>query len=296
MAMTYTSLTAAKGTTGAIANWVNYSRLDIGTIVDESQPLIYSMLRVREMRTKFTFNMPIYGASVALPTNFLDPIGKIYCPSINRRFAQKDENYILTNRNYDETSGTLTSNPFTTSIGSTQVSVYLGGHGFNQESSINFSGSTAVGGITPNGTYDIVSITDANDFVIDTLTQVATSTVSGGGSDVAYLCDNLVGGISNYWAIWDEEIHFDSAFLQAMNCQLQFYQSLPLLSSSNQSNFLTNRYPQLVRTACVTAAADFMKDDTEYQKGMTRLQAMVQQINIENDMSMRGMELDTETP
>jgi hypothetical protein len=296
MAMSYTSLTAAKGTTGAIANWVNYSKLDIGTIVDEAQAAIYMTLRTREMRTKFTFNMPIGNSFIALPTNFLDPIGKLYSPSINRTYGQKDENYILVNRNYDETSGTLGANPLTTSVGSTQVTVNLPSHGFNQESSINLSGATAVGGITPNGTFDIVTIVDPNDFIIDTLTQTATSTVSGGGSGISYLCDNLVPGISNYWAIWDEEIHFDSAFLQAMNCQLQYYRSLPLLSNSNQTNFLTTRYPQLMRTACVAAAADFMKDDVEYQKGMARLQAMTQQVSIENDMSYRGIEIDTETP
>ena len=32
MAMTYTSLIAAKGVSGSIANWVNYSKLDIPTI------------------------------------------------------------------------------------------------------------------------------------------------------------------------------------------------------------------------------------------------------------------------
>ena len=68
------------------------------------------------------------------------------------------------------------------------------------------------------------------------------------------------------------------------------------LSASNETNFLTNRYPQLMRTACVTAAADFQKDDGEYQKGYARLQTLIQAISIENDGQLRGMELDPEIP
>jgi hypothetical protein len=46
MAMTYNSLTAAKGTSGAVATWVAYTKLDVPVIVDEAQALIYMALRV----------------------------------------------------------------------------------------------------------------------------------------------------------------------------------------------------------------------------------------------------------
>ena len=52
----------------------------------------------------------------------------------------------------------------------------------------------------------------------------------------------------------------------------------------------------MLRTACMAAAADFMKDNEEYQKLSTLLMGMVQQVNAENDMSFRGMELDTDIP
>ena len=47
MAMTYTSLVAPKGTTGSLANWVGYSKLDTETVLDEAQSLLFHLLRVR---------------------------------------------------------------------------------------------------------------------------------------------------------------------------------------------------------------------------------------------------------
>ena len=41
MAMSYASLTAAKGTAGAIATWVSYTLLDTPMIVDEAQTLLW---------------------------------------------------------------------------------------------------------------------------------------------------------------------------------------------------------------------------------------------------------------
>ena len=55
--MTYTSLIGDKNTAGSIARWVNYSKLDADQILQEAQALLYSMLRVREMRAHFNFNM-----------------------------------------------------------------------------------------------------------------------------------------------------------------------------------------------------------------------------------------------
>lgn len=298
MAMTYNSLVAAKGTTGSIANWVSYTLLDLPPIVDESQALIYSLLRTREMMTSLRFSLPIGNASLALPDRFLDPIGRIKLTSFNVPVRHKDSNFIQTARNFDELSGTLGTDPFTIVSGSALVTVNLTANGFSQDSVFNTSGATASNGVTINGTFPISSLTDADNFVIDitSLGTLPTSSGSGGGSAVDYLIDNLVQGIPAWFGIIDERLVFDVALTQQALGLLQYYQSLPLLSTTIQTNFLTNRYPQLMRTACVTAAADFMKDDNEYQKGMSRLQAIVERVNIENDGQLRGMELDTETP
>jgi hypothetical protein len=44
--------------------------------------------------------------------------------------------------------------------------------------------------------------------------------------------------------------------------------------NDSPTNFITNRYPQLLRVACM-AAADFMKDTEEYNKQFQRLVQMI---------------------
>jgi hypothetical protein len=298
MSMNYSSLVGDKTTVGSIARWTNYSKLDPITIVDEAQSLLYGLLRTREMLADFSFSLAEGNAHIALPTGLLDPIGRIRLISLNVEVRHKDSNYIQSARNYDETSGTLGADPFTTANGSTSVNVELTGHGFRQDSVFNTSGATAFNGVTVAGTFPITAIVDADNFTIDiaTLGQVPSGAGAGGGSAAQYVCDNLVDGIPNWWGIWNETIYFDVAFVQQTQGVLQYYRSLPLLSASNPTNFLTNRYPQLMRTACMAAAADFMKDTDEYNKLVTRLSALTQQVNVENDMSMRGMEIDPVIP
>lgn len=298
MAMTYSVLIGSKSTVGSLKSWVSYSKLDPVTIVDEAQSLLYSLLRVREMMVDTAFTMAVNQSYQALPTGFLDPIGRMQLTSINCQARHKDSAFIQSNRIYDELSGTLGTDPFTTVNGSLSVTVAATAHGFTQDSVFSTSGATAVGGVTIAGTFPITSVA-TNSFVIDitSLGSTPTSGATGGGSAVAYTCDNLTTGIPAWFGIWNERIYFDTAFAQACLCKLQYYRKLPLLAvSSNETNFLTDRYPHLMRTACTTSAADFMKDDSEYNKGLTRLTALVQRINVENDGFLRGLELDPYIP
>jgi hypothetical protein len=198
--------------------------------------------------------------------------------------------------NETESSGTLGFNPFTTTNGSTTVAVTLLGHGFNQDSLINIVNSTAFNGVTINGTFPITSIIDVNTFNID-ITSVGTPTGTGaGGGNATYLCDNLIMGQPNWYGIWDEAIHFDQAFSQTSLCKLQYFKSKSVLTSPSQTNFIINRYPQLFRMACQAAEANVRRDAQSYMAIMERLKPMIDAVNIENDESLRGMELDTITP
>lgn len=292
MAMNYTTLIAAKTTAGSLKSWVNYAKLDVETIVDEAQSLLYSLLRVREMIADFQFSAPVGTGFIALPARFLDPMGKIHLTSLNTKVMHKDGEGVETTRTYTESSGTLGTDPFTTVSGSDTVTVALTAHGFAQDSVFSVTGATALNGATIEGAFPITSVaTDTFTIDISSLGTTPTSSGSGGGSSIAYTCNSLNTGIPTWFGIWNERLCFDVAFSQASIGKMQYYRSLPLLSASNTTNFLTTRYPQLMRTACVTQAADFMKDDGEYQKGMTRLTALVQRVNIENDGSMRGMDL-----
>jgi hypothetical protein len=294
-AMTYMSLVADKNTAGSIARWVNYSKLDVDQVLQEAQSLLYSMLRTREMRAHFNFDLGVGSSQVALPAGFLDPIGKISMLGTGAKIEQRYPNFIQRRRTYTETTGVLSANPFTTAAGSTLVTVALANHGFSQGSTFFTAGATAFNGVTIAGTFDVTAIVDANDFTIDVTPLGATPSASGagGGSAATYVCDNLVQGTPIYWGVWNETIFFDVAFAQQTNCNLQYFQSLPILSAANPTNFLTNRYPHLLRKACTAQAWDFMRNDTEYQKDVTALSALVEQTNAEADLMYRGATFDT---
>lgn len=296
MPMTYTSLIAGKTTAGSIAKWVNYTLLDAETIVDEAQALIYMALRCREQRTATQFTMLQGMSYIALPARFLDPIGRIRLLQTSSPVRHTDQGFLDATRTYTEEAGVLAASPFSVTSGSTEATVTLTAHGFSQGSSFYTTGASAVGGVTITGTFEITSVA-TNTFTID-ISSVGTpsSTTSGGGSSVVYTCDNLTQGFPEWFSITNERIYFDCAFAETTVCRLNYYQSLPLLSSSNTTNFLTNRYPHVLREACMASAADFMKDSAEYQKHLTALAGKVQRAQQENDMEMRGMEVDSYTP
>jgi len=293
--MTYTSLVGDKNTAGSIARWVNYSKLDADQILQEAQALLYSMLRVREMRAHFNFNMAQGGDRIALPTGFLDPIGRISFLGTGAKAEQRYPNFIQRRRVYTESSGALSTNPFTTASGSTLVTVNLPSHGLAQGSTFFTAGAAAFNGATIAGTFDATALVDANNFVIDIAPLNATPNASGagGGAAVTYIADNLIQGTPIYWGVWDETIFFDVAFAQSANCNLQYFKALPILSATNTTNFLTNRYPHLLRKAATAQAWDFMRNDAEYQKDVAALAALVEQTNAEGDLLYRGAAFDT---
>lgn len=295
MAMTWTSLVAPKGTAGSLANWVGYAKLDTQTIIDEAQSLIFQMLRVREMRTEWTFGMAVGQAQIALPSRFLDPIGRLYDVTNGIRCPHKIESDILDLRYYEQDSGSFSADPFTTAAGSPRVTVAQTSHGLNQASTITITGAADVGGLALNGAFAIVDILDADHLVLDAGNE-ATATETGGGSLAVYTANNLIAGSPSQWTIWDEQVKFDLAFDTATVFKQLYYRAPAPLSGTNQSNWLTSRYPMLMRKACQTAAADFMKDDSEYQKGLTALSGLITTIAAENDLIYRGAELETETP
>lgn len=300
MAMNYNTLVGPKGTAGSILNWAGWSKVDVGTVVDEAQFLLYSMLRVREMKTPWTFGMIVGQCAQPLPTRFLDPIGKIFDLTNVTTYDQTQEASILNARSYDSSiAGSFGPNPFTTTIGSGIVSVAQPSEPFNQDSSITISGATSANGLQLNGTFPVFSITDTNDFLInvgDPTDSVATASGPDGGSAAIFTGNNLIQGSPSQWAVWNEKVQFDTAMVTAVALKMLYFRRPQLLSVTNPTNFVTDRYPKLMRTACLAASAEFMKDDGEYQKQVTALQALVTNTAIENDMIYRGAVLGTDTP
>ncbi len=89
-------------------------------------------------------------------------------------------------------TGTLPNNPFTTTNLSPLVSVGHTAHGVTEGDTVIFSGSSAVGGITPNGTFTVLTVTDANNYVFD-FGSPASSGATGGGASVLFSYEINIG-------------------------------------------------------------------------------------------------------
>jgi len=81
------------------------------------------------------------------------------------------------------TTVTLPTDPFTTTNGSKLVAVNATSHNATIGSFVTYSGATAVGGLTLNGEYEIVSVGGTNTYSIASATA-ATSSATGGGASV----------------------------------------------------------------------------------------------------------------
>lgn len=91
---------------------------------------------------------------------------------------------------------TLSSNPFTTTSGSPLVSVSANAHGTSVGTYVEFSGATAVGGLTLSGQYEVVSSPDADHYAV-VASSAATSSATGGGASVTAVYD-IDSGTATY--------------------------------------------------------------------------------------------------
>lgn len=74
------------------------------------------------------------------------------------------------------------TNPFTTTSGSTSVNVADSAHGRVAGDFADFSGATAVGGLTLNGEFLITGVVDANNFTIQAPSAASSGAGPGGGT------------------------------------------------------------------------------------------------------------------
>jgi hypothetical protein len=183
MALTnYNTLVAAKTAAGSIKRQVNYAHIDSEVVLENAQTLLYSMLRVREMRALATLTMSVGDSTKALPGGYLDP------------------------------NGALTS------------------------------------------------------------------------------------GQPTFWTVLDELIQFDVKFATQKTLYLAYYKQPDLLTAEQGTNWLTNRYPHLLRQSCTVQAHAFMKNWAGYNEELEVLGPMVERVNVEADLSYRGADLDQDTP
>jgi hypothetical protein len=103
----------------------------------------------------------------------------------------------VTDSNHYTITAAALSDPLTTTAGSSTVSAEVVGHGFSVNDTVTFSGGSAVGGLTLNGTFTVTGVTNENHFTFSsgssasssakgggTIAVLATAGASGGGSAV----------------------------------------------------------------------------------------------------------------
>lgn len=89
-------------------------------------------------------------------------------------------------------TGTLPNNPFTTAAGSAIIIVNQTLHGLNIGDTVEYGGATAVGGVTPNGTFVVNFVYNSNSYNF-IFTSNASSAATGGGAAVSYKYEVPVG-------------------------------------------------------------------------------------------------------
>lgn len=94
------------------------------------------------------------------------------------------------------------TDPFTTVLGSDEVTVVDGAGGFIDGDFVTFSGASAVGGVTPDGEYQIsVSGTATNTYTI-TVDSAASANATGGGSVTAVYQINVGTSLDSPFTGW----------------------------------------------------------------------------------------------
>jgi hypothetical protein len=99
----------------------------------------------------------------------------------------------------------------------------------------------------------------------------------------------LFSGSPCMWTIIGETAYVDVKCTTAFSGQLMYYaQPAPLAASTNETNFLTRRYPTLLRTACVAKAYEWMKDTQAAVAELTKTQGYINEAAVTNDMWRRS--------
>jgi hypothetical protein len=95
------------------------------------------------------------------------------------------------------------------------------------------------------------------------------------------------------YAVFNDLIQFEVKADADYSASFLFYRRPELLGpqTARKTNFLTARYPALVRAACIAFAADYRDDTERYTRAIQRCNALISAANVEADLSLRGATL-----
>lgn len=120
----------------------------------------------------------------------------------------------------------------------------------------------------------------------------------GDSEDLDYVQENLLSrqydddgelqsGRPSRWAIFDELMQFDVPSDETIGGQLVFYGTPDLISSGNQENFLSTRYPTVLRRALLAFASEQRKRE-DFLAELKLAENEILQVNMTDDMGRRG--------
>jgi hypothetical protein len=139
----------------------------------------------------------------------------------------------------------------------------------------------------PTGFLDPIGLWDiTNNFKLTLRTE---ETLQGYRT---YTSGTLDSGTPYNYAIFDERLQFEYKYDAIATLKLIGFKKPTLLAADNLTNFLTDRYPHLLRCACVAQAYEFRNEDERAQRELTKLAALIAKTNAESDLSYRTLELD----
>ena len=114
------------------------------------------------------------------------------------------------------------------------------------------------------------------------------------GDKRAYENGVLAAGTPRNYAIFSEALQFDLACEAGATLRLLGFRAPALLSPANPTNFLTTRYPHILRAAALARAFSYRNSDERADKELQLLAAYIQKANAESDLTYRGLVAENE--
>ena len=105
---------------------------------------------------------------------------------------------------------------------------------------------------------------------------------------------NYTQGTPSAFSVFNEVLNFDMRADQAYPVVFDFYKRPDALSGANETNWLTTRYPHLLRVACLRAAAEHMDAADKIERYSAQFDRIIQEVNVLDDLSLTGVDAHME--
>ncbi len=101
-------------------------------------------------------------------------------------------------------------------------------------------------------------------------------------------------GKPNFWAADASNVVFESMADRNYPYLFLHYATPAALSTATETNFMTQTYPKLLRSACMTIASEYLKNEKDRLYWLGIAQAEIERANKDNDLELSGLDMDIE--